>query len=233
MCQESTVMMKLLCCYAIKRGLPALLIFIVMMGSYKALPGQEQVPEVEISWAAPNSVSGHSIGLESVEFNNSPLEDILKALDPSLIFNITSSKLQTTGLNFSYKGEYQSKKEMINGVNAGLAFIGIEVEQVGVAMPVYQMAYKGSAGCDQNPFLNRIKVINRVWEGECVNLSEVARQVMEWYDVLITIDEDIVVPKITLHHDDFETFRQYLALERVLFQEAEQSPRLVTQYHYK
>ena len=154
---------------------------------------------------------GKSSGADFLKLNNYTLRDILEEVKPDLIYDVKSDVLEEARFDYYYKGDLTNKDRMIEDFNFLLkSNFNVFVVKSKDLPDFYRLEFFGKEGCDLEGTLNSISIINRVWTGKCVELTKVADQIKNWYGLKVVAVNHVIIPFITLHHDNLTLFKQYL-----------------------
>jgi len=165
---------------------------------------------LSVDFSQQGAVKGSSFGDNFLEYKGYSLSELLVNLYDGYMYDVQSDSLANRRFDFKWKGTLENRRGIIEDLNYALGLnLGIEVNSVKDKPDVYFMSYGGQSGCEDHVGSSIIKV-NRMWSGKCVLVSEVGKQMEEWYEVVTEVHDDVVIPQIELHHDNLEIFLLYL-----------------------
>lgn len=170
----------------------------------------QNLGSLSVDFSQQGAVKGASYGDDFLEYKGYSLSELLVNLYDGYIYDVQSDSLVNRRFDFKWKGTLENRRGIIEDLNYALDLnLGIEVNSVKDKPDVYFMSYSGKPGCEAHVGSSIIKV-NRMWTGKCVLVSEVGKQMEEWYGVITEVPNDAVLPQIELHHDDLEIFLLYI-----------------------
>ena len=167
--------------------------------------------ELFIDVSEEGTVKGSSYGEELLEMKGYPLLEILYKIDPNGSYEIKSEELSTKRFDFKYVGDLSFRDRILEDLNFAIKLnLDISIKTRKDQPDVYKLQYNGIVGCEKEGTINNISQLNRVWKGSCVQLSEVAKKIHDWYALNIEVEENVILPSVELYHDNFDAFELYL-----------------------
>jgi len=190
----------------------SIIIILLMIGNL--CYSQYQGSSMLITPSNATVISGTASGEKYIQIKGHSLEKILMSVNDQNIYEVHSDSISKMKFNFEYKGDLNNRKVMLEDLNAALNSLGIEIIQEREYADEYTLSYNSNEQCavDKEFVINEF---NRIWEGKCVRVSQVAKQIEKWYDIKVTFEVDATIPEITLHLDDLDTFSKYLKLKNL------------------